>query len=166
MLFFDFEVFKYDWLVVAIDPITQKEYVVVNDKRELERLYESYKKDIWVGYNCRNYDQYILKGILCGFNPKTINDWIIVKDRKGWEFSSLFNKIPLTLYDTMPNPPVSLKTLEGFMGYSIHETSVPFDIDRKLTKDPATPVLGAMVMVLSAYIMGIWYEKWHISRRK
>ena len=34
------------------------------------------------------------------------------------------------------------------------------------TGSPATPVLGAMVMVLSAYIMGIWYEKWHISRRK
>ena len=133
LLFFDFEVFKYDWLVVAIDPIKQKEYVVVNNKDELDRLYQTYKQDIWVGFNCRNYDQYILKGILYGFNPKEINDWIIVKGRKGWEFSSLFNKIPLVLYDTMPNPPVSLKTLEGFMGYSIHETSVDFNIDRKLT---------------------------------
>ena len=33
----------------------------------------------------------------------------------------------------MPNPPVSLKALEAFMGKNIHETSVPFDIDRKLT---------------------------------
>ncbi len=133
ILFFDFEVFKHDWLVVAIDPIKQKEYVVVNDKTELERLYKTYKQDIWVGFNCRNYDQYILKGILLDFDPKQINDWIIVKGRKGWEFSSLFNKIPLILYDTMPNPPVSLKTLEGFLGYSIHETSVDFNIDRKLT---------------------------------
>lgn len=133
MLFFDFEVFKYDWLVVAIDPIQKKEYVVVNNKTELEQLYKQYKKDIWVGFNCRNYDQYILKGILCGFDPKRINDWIIVKNRKGWEFSSLFNRMPLNLYDAMPNPPVSLKTLEGFMGNNIHETSVPFDIDRKLT---------------------------------
>lgn len=74
-----------------------------------------------------------MKAILLGFNPKTVNDWIIVKKRKGWEFSSLFNKIHLNLYDTMPNPPVGLKTLEAFMGKSIHETSVPFDIDRKLT---------------------------------
>ena len=133
ILFFDFEVFKHDWLVVAIDPIKQKEYVIVNNKRELEQLYNTYKQDIWVGFNCRNYDQYILKGILLDFNPKLINDWIIVKGRKGWEFSSLFNKIPLILYDTMPNPPVSLKTLEGFLGYSIHETSVDFNIDRKLT---------------------------------
>ena len=57
-----------------------------------------------------------------------------MKKRKGWEFSSIFNKIRLNLYDTMPNPPVSLKTLEGFLGYDIHETAVPFDIDRKLTK--------------------------------
>lgn len=134
ILFFDFEVFKHDWLVVAIDPMTQKRFVIVNDKRELEQLYKKYKKDVWVGYNCRNYDQYILKGILLDFNPKEINDFIIVKKKKGWEFSSLFNKIPLNLYDVMPNPPVSLKTLEGFMGYNIHETSVPFDIQRKLTQ--------------------------------
>lgn len=133
MIFFDFEVYKYDWLVVAIDPIKRQEYVVVNNKAELERLYGEHKKDIWIGFNCRNYDQYILKGILCGFDPKRINDWIIVKGRKGWEFSSLLNKIPINLFDVMPNPPVSLKTLEGFMGYSIHETSVDFDIDRKLT---------------------------------
>lgn len=134
MIFADFEVFAHDWLLCAIDPIKKQEYIIVNDKSELERLYKKYKKDIWVTYNGRNYDQYILKGILCGFNPKHINDWIIVKGHKGWEYSTLFNKIPLILYDVMPNPPIGLKTLEGFMGNNIHETSVPFDIDRKLTK--------------------------------
>ena len=134
ILFFDFEVFKYDWLVVAIDPVNQKEHVIVNNRKQLEELYSHYKRDIWVGYNCRNYDQYILKGIMLGFEPKRINDWIIVKGRKGWEFSSMFNKIHLNVYDTMPNIPVSLKVLEGFQGFSIHESSVPFDINRKLTE--------------------------------
>jgi hypothetical protein len=134
VLFFDFEVFKCDWLVVAIDPINKKEYVIVNDRKKLEELYGHYKRDIWVGFNCRNYDQYILKGIMLGFDPKRINDWIIVKGRKGWEFSSMLNKIHLNLYDVMPNIPVSLKVLEGFMGNNIHETSVPFDLDRKLTE--------------------------------
>lgn len=134
MLFFDYEVFKYDWLVVAINPIEKKEYIIINDKAKLEQLYKQYKQGIWCGFNCRNYDQYIKKGIICGYNPKEINDWIIVKGRKGWEYSSMFNKIPLNLFDVMPNPPVSLKTLEGFMGKNIHETSVPFDIDRKLTE--------------------------------
>jgi hypothetical protein len=133
IIFFDFEVFKYDWLVVAIDPVEKKEFVIVNDRKKLDELYSKYKRDIWVGYNCRNYDQYILKGIMLGFDPKKINDWIIVKDRKGWEFSSMFHKVTLNLFDVMPNPPVSLKTLEGFMGKNIHETSVSFDIDRKLT---------------------------------
>ena len=135
MIFFDFEVFKYDWLIVAIDPIERKETVIVNSKNELQQLYKLHKNDIWVGFNCRDYDQYILKAILCGFNPKEVNDWIIVQDRKGWEFSTLFHKFPLNLFDVMPNPPVSLKALEAFMGYSIHETSVPFDIDRKLTAE-------------------------------
>lgn len=135
LLFFDFEVFKHDWLIVAIDPIKQKEKVIVNSKNELQQLYKSYKHDIWVGFNCRDYDQYILKAILCGFNPKEMNDWIIVQGKKGWEFSSLLHKFPLNLFDVMPNPPVSLKALEAFMGYSIHETSVPFDIDRKLTAE-------------------------------
>lgn len=133
ILFIDFETFKYDWLCVAIDPVQKQEYVVVNNKTELHRLYRKYKDDIWVGFNIRNYDQYILKAILCGFDPKEVNDWIIVKNKKGWEFSNLFNRYNVNLFDCMPNPPVSLKTLEGFMGLSIHETSVPFDINRKLT---------------------------------
>lgn len=142
MLFFDFEVFKKDWLVVAIDPIQRKEYVIVNNKLELEQLHKSYKQDIWVGYNCRDYDQYILKAILLGFDPKQVNDWIIVKRKKGWEFSSLFHRIKINLFDVMPNPPVSLKTLEGFMGKNIHETSVPFDIDRKLTEQEIQETIG------------------------
>ena len=133
MIFIDFVCFKHDWLCVAIEPVEQKEFIIINDKEELSKLYKQYKRDIWVGYNIRNYDQYILKAILLGFDPKRVNDWIITKGRKGWEFTTLFNKIPLNLFDVMPNPPVSLKTLEAFMGNSIHETSVPFDIDRKLT---------------------------------
>ena len=134
MIFIDFEVFLYDWLVVGVDPIERKEYIIINNKSELEKLYKKYKNDIWCGYNIRNYDQYILKSIICGFNPKEVNDWIIVKDRKGWEYSSLFHKVSMNIFDMMPNPPVSLKTLEAFMGKNIHETSVPFNIKRKLTQ--------------------------------
>ena len=100
----------------------------------MERLYKRYRNDVWVGFNSRNYDQWILKGILCDFDPKEINDWIIVKERRGYEFSSLLNKIHLINFDVMPNPPVGLKSMEGFMGSNIKETDVPFDIDRKLTQ--------------------------------
>lgn len=141
MWFVDTEVFKRDWLLVAINPITQEERLIVNDREELRKFYDQNKNDIWVGYNIRNYDAYIIKGILLGFDPKRINDWIIVKDRKGWEFSSMFNKIKLNLYDVMPNIPVSLKVLEGFMGNNIHETSVPFDVDRKLSENELSEVI-------------------------
>ena len=134
MLFYDFEVFKYDWLVVVIDMTEKKEHVIINNKEELEALYEKNKNDIWVGFNSNHYDQYILKGILCGFDPKRINDFIIVKGNPGWKFSSLFRNIPLNNYDIMLNLDKGLKWFEGSMGNNIKESSVPFDIDRPLTE--------------------------------
>lgn len=134
MIFYDFECFKYDWLVVMIDLFDQSETVIINDAAALEKFYTQHKQNIFVGFNSRNYDQYILKGILCGFDPKEINDFIIVKGRKGWEFSNLLREVPLINFDIMP-PFLGLKTLEGFMGNNIKETSVPFDIDRKLTDE-------------------------------
>ena len=134
MIFYDFEVFKEDWLVVVIDMSKKKEYVIINDPDELARLHKENISEIWVGFNSRHYDQYIFKGILCGFNPKRINDFIIVKGNPGWKFSSLLRKIPLNNYDVMNNVDRGLKTFEGFMGNDIRESSVPFDIDRKLTQ--------------------------------
>lgn len=134
MIFYDFEVFKEDWLAVFIDVTRKTEQVIVNNPDELKALYEANTSNIWVGFNNRHYDQYIMKGILLGMNPKRINDWIILEKREGWQFSSVFNKVPMTNYDVMPNPPVGLKTMEGFLGSNIKETSVRFDINRKLTK--------------------------------
>ena len=134
IIFYDFEVFKEDWLAVFIDVTRRKEYVIVNDPDKLKALYEANIKDIWVGFNNRHYDQYIMKGILLGMNPKRINDWIILEEREGWQFSRAFNRVPMINYDVMPNPPIGLKTMEGFLGSNIKETGVPFDINRKLTK--------------------------------
>lgn len=133
MIFYDFEVFKYDWLVVFKNPETRTRDVIINDPERLRQFYEEHKNDIWVGYNSRSYDQFILKAILCGFDPKKMNDWIIVKGKSGWQFSSLMNKFPVLNYDVMTSMH-SLKQLEGFMGNNIKETSVPFDIDRPLTE--------------------------------
>lgn len=133
LIFYDFEVFKHDWMVVFIDPSTRSERIIANDRDHLAKFYEVHKEDIFVGYNSRHYDQYIFKGILAGFDPKEINDWIIVDDRKGWEFSDGLRKYPLYNFDIKQNIDKSLKVYEGFMGSDIRETSVPFDIDRKLT---------------------------------
>lgn len=135
MLFYDFEVFKYDWLVVVLDMEAQKERVIINDKAKLEALYEAHKFDIWTGFNSRHYDQYILKAILCGFNPKEVNDFMIVEHNDGWMFSDLLKQFPLNNYDVMPSQPIGLKTLEGFLGSNIKETDVDFNINRKLTPE-------------------------------
>ena len=132
--FYDFETYIFDWLVVIINPLEQTKTVIVNDKDKLAEYHASHKDQIWIGYNSRTYDQYILKAILLGMNPKDVNDWIILKGRKGWEYSSMFSRIQLYNYDCM-NKFYSLKQLEGFMGNNVKETSVPFDIKRKLTPD-------------------------------
>lgn len=130
----DFEVYLEDWLVVLIDPSKKQETVIVNDPDHLQRFYEENKHDIWVGYNSNHYDQYILKSVLLGMDPKKVNDWIIKKDRPGWQYSSLFKKIPLNNYDVMGNVDRGLKFFEGCMGSMIKESSISFDTPRKLTE--------------------------------
>lgn len=139
--FFDFEVYPRLWCVTIINPVEQSETVIVNDPKKLKAYYEAHKGEIYVGYNVRRYDQYIFKGILCGFDPKEINDYIIVKQQDGWRYSDLFRNVPMVIYDVMPNPPVSLKTLEGFMGSDIRETEIPFDYEGEFTPEMIQQVL-------------------------
>ncbi|MDU1584850.1 MAG: hypothetical protein E6860_04800 [Clostridium sp.] len=133
MLFYDFEVFSHDWLVVIKNTDTRTTHKILNDPDALREIYEMNKNNIWVGYNSRSYDQYILKGILLGMDPKKINDYIIVKNLGGWQYSRAFNQIQFYNFDIMTDKFKGLKQLEGFMGNDIRETTVNFNIDRKLT---------------------------------
>ena len=131
MIFYDFEVFKYDWLVVFIIP-EKNETIIIQDAEKLNWFYTEHKDEIFVGYNSRGYDQYIFKGILLGLNQYQISKFII-DGNKGWQFSREFNKIQLYNFD-IKTTNHSLKELEAFMGNDIQETSVDFDIDRNLTE--------------------------------
>lgn len=133
MIFYDFEIFAFNWLVVMINPFEKEKKIVVDNEDELRSYYEVHQNDIWIGYNSRMFDQYILKGILCGFNPKQISDHII-SGKGGWSFSNLLRNFPLNNYDVMTSFH-GLKQLEGFMGNNIKETSVDFNLNRKLTKE-------------------------------
>ncbi|MEK5156550.1 hypothetical protein MHH91_10930 [Bacillus sp. FSL K6-2819] len=132
-IFYDFEVFKHNWMVVLIDYDTKKGKVIVDDVDELKRFYKLFKDDIWIGYNSRMYDQYILKGILLGMNPYYISSRIINDNVKGFNVVREGYKIPLNNFDITTGFH-SLKQLEGFMGSRIKESSVPFDIARVLTE--------------------------------
>ncbi|MFL0198203.1 hypothetical protein ACJDU8_21950 [Clostridium sp. WILCCON 0269] len=46
MLFYDFEVFKYDWLRIIMDTDTHKANVIVNNPEELKAFYENNKCNI------------------------------------------------------------------------------------------------------------------------
>ena len=135
LIFYDFEVFKFDWLVVLIDYESKIKKVIVNNRSELRRVYYKHKNDIWVGFNSRNYDSSILKAIVLNMDVKEVNDKLIKDGLKPFEISRRFNNLDLINYDTMVDRNSSLKQLEGMMGHMIKESDIPFDIDRKLTKD-------------------------------
>lgn len=144
LIFYDFEVFSKAinpitgqafWLIVLIEYESKKGKVIINDLEMLKQYYEYFKNDIWIGFNSRSYDQFILKGLLLGMDAGYINDKLILEGKKGYEIVRKAYTVPFNNFDIMPNPPVGLKTLEGFMGSMIKESDIPFDLDRPLTED-------------------------------
>lgn len=135
MIIYDFECFAYDWLVVFKEP-SKEHTVIYNDTEKLKGFFNQHKNSIFVGFNNRHYDDYILKAILSDINPKVVNDWIIRDEKQGWEFPNL-NSVYFLSLDLRNDIPggigLSLKEIESNLGMSIEESSVPFDIDRKLT---------------------------------
>lgn len=128
--FYDFEVFVHDWCVTIINPIEKIMTVIVNDVGALKRYYKKHQDQFWVGYNSRNYDTFIMKGLLLGMNPKKVNDDIIVRNMKGWQINREFKNVKFLNFDIYTKN--SLKTLEGFMGNDIRETEVDFNLQCKL----------------------------------
>lgn len=137
---FDFEVTAHDWLLVIIEYQTGAEHVFHNDPIGVEDFLDT-NDFIYAGFNCKHYDNYILKGVLNRYPPeeiKKINDWIIVDKQDGWTypFDQPFIKIPPTtdLMLDLPTHP-SLKECEGNMLMDIRESTISFDIDHPWTKE-------------------------------
>lgn len=132
MIIYKFSVFKQDWLVSLLDTETKQESLIINNVKALTKFYNEFKRTIWVGYNSTSYDKYILASILGGYNPYDMSDFIIRQQKQGWEFSDKLKDFSINNYDTKINNH-SLKTIVGFMGHDIRESSVPFNLKRKLT---------------------------------
>lgn len=136
-IIFDYEVFTHDWLVV-LKELSKEPIVIVNDYDGLEKFFSQHQNDIFVGFNNKHYDDYIMKCILSKMSPKAMNDWIIVEGKNGYEFPGL-NKIYFNSLDLMIDIPgglgLSLKEIESNLGMSIEESNVSFDIDRELTEE-------------------------------
>lgn len=135
---YDCEVFAYDWLVSLKDKETGQRTKIWNDNEALKMALSD--DCIYVGFNSKHYDQFIIKAIVAGFTPqeiKQVNDFII-GGGQGWECPMLKD-----FYFAFPNVDIkddmqmglSLKAIEGHLGLSVKESSVPFDIDRPLTEE-------------------------------
>lgn len=135
-ILFDFEVFLHDWLVVFKEP-SKEHTVIINDYEKLKGFFYEHQNDIFVGFNNKHYDDYILKAVLSDISPKPVNDFIIVEGKNGYEFPGLqkiyFNSLDLKV-DIPGGIGISLKEIESNLGMSIEESSVSFDIDRNLTE--------------------------------
>ena len=141
--FIDFEVIQSgDWMCGIYNWEKKKMFEIINDADSLTKYYERYKDELFIGYNIRNYDQFIFKSILLGLDPVKINNKLIVDNLKGWEISKGFGRLKLNIFDAQYSPNYSLKQLEGFQGHDIRESNVDFMTTRKLTDDELADLMA------------------------
>ena len=145
MIGFDFEVFRYDWLVVFKDFITDEYEVIINDKNKLQKFVNDHKNNLLIGYNSSNYDNFILKGILLGKDPYHLSNIIInQKDNSGriWRMAN-WNEIKIFTYDVSFGLGfTSLKENEAYLGISIDECPIDFNMEKPLSKNELDLVIN------------------------
>lgn len=145
---YDFEVFKEDWLVVFQNADNESEDpIVIHNNNYKVKEFMSQKDLCVIGFNTKDYDQHILQAVLEGADNHTIkklNDWIIQDKMSGWQFPYIQgtrrNFYNSDLRDDM-YVGLSLKAIEGHLYQPIVESSIPFDIDRKLTPEELQEVI-------------------------
>lgn len=137
---FDFEVTAYDWLIVIKDRQTGIYHSFHNDPQGLEDFINEHDY-IYIGYNNKHYDNYILRAVLHHYIPgdiKIVNDWIIIEKNNGWEYPFEDKYLPLPpTSDLMLDMPLrqSLKELEGNMCMDIQESTIDFNIDHAWNRE-------------------------------
>lgn len=80
---YDCEVFAYDWLVTLKDKETGQRTRIWNDNEALKMALSD--DCIYVGFNSKHYDQFIVKAIAADFTPQEIKnneEWLSAR-KKG-----------------------------------------------------------------------------------
>ena len=135
---FDCEVFVHDWLFVFKEIATGEYTVIHNDNDAVVAFME--RNPFLGGFNNKHYDNFILKGVMCGLTPeqiKEINDLIIVEEVNGWDIPVLREyRVYFDSFDLMDDCQVglSLKAIEAHLGIPIEETEVDFNITHRLSE--------------------------------
>ena len=133
--FYDFEVFKKDWLVVFIGQ-DDTEIVVWNDPAILKKALEKF--DCLVGFNNYFYDDLILSGIMAGYNNYEVwklSNAIVNGGNIENKIKMMATKLPTLDTKQELDPRLSLKEIEANLGMNIVETPISFNLDRALTDD-------------------------------
>lgn len=149
----DIEVYCNDWIFVCKEVESTTYTVIHNDNHGLREFLKLHSSDVFGFFNGKNYDIWILKTILNGgsnLHVKRHNDFII-NGGNGWEYEfpaigyekNCF-KLPCSTFDLrddISDLGLSLKAIEGNLKLPIVESSIPFDIDRKLTPEELEEVI-------------------------
>lgn len=162
----DIEVFSDDWIVVFKRPEKGSNHIVIHNDNARLREFLSQPDIIIGGFNNKHYDDYvILTMILGGSNVevKRHNDWIIKDKKEPWTFPFIqYKKKPFKsfdLKDDIADPGISLKAIEGNLKLPIVESSVSFDIDRKLTTEELEEVIRYCKYDVDSTIKLYWERK-------
>ena len=141
--FCDCEAYAYDVIWVFKNKRTGERTVFHNDTEGVRSFVDA-NPDLWiVGYNFRDYDQYILKAMLLGWSVeqvKELSDTLIFDElQDAWDLlgqEAWDVELPPIIdlfHDIVPRK--GLKEIEANIGLNVKETSVSFDIDRPLTPE-------------------------------
>lgn len=136
---YDIEVFAEDWIVVFRNPEAENNHIVIHNDNNHLREFLAQSDIIIGGFNNKWYDDWILLTMLNGGDNERVkehNDFII-GGSSGWEYPFIqFQRKPFKSFDLRDDIDrgLSLKAIEGNLLLPIVESSIPFDIDRKLKK--------------------------------
>lgn len=161
---YDIEVLAYDWILVAKNIETKAYTVIHNDNYHL-RSFLDQPGIVIGGFNNKHYDDWVtLTMYLGGSNVevKKHSDHII-GGGNAWEFPFIqFKRFPcptFDLKDDIADKGLSLKAIEGNLKLPIVESSIPFDIDRKLTPAELDEVIRYCKYDVDSTVKLYWERK-------
>ena len=162
---YDIEVFSDDWIVVFRRPETGSNHIVIHNDNARLREFLNQPDIIIGGFNNKHYDNWVVLTMILGgtnIEVKRHNDFII-GGGNAWEFPFIqYQKLPcptFDLRDDIADPGISLKAIEGNLKLPIVESSVSFDIDRKLTPEELEEVIRYCKYDVDSTIKLYWERK-------
>lgn len=144
LIMYDFEVFRFDWIVTFKELPSQKMLTIHNDRKAIKEYYKEHKNDLYIGFNSKRYDNLIYRTILADGEPYHASDMIINRNNimgvyRNWNINK-FKVYDIDLH-LMVERRYGLKVLEGFMGMEIEEADVPWNLDRPLRQDELDSII-------------------------